>query len=324
MLARAALLTPRPLALVASFALLGLAPTDARADEPAAQATQAAATDAAPTRTAEPAAQAAATDAAPTRTAEPAAAPMAPAEPAAAEPEPVGVSVYVGFWSVYPWRGANVFATDSLRDQNGMVDVGMSYTTGGFTFGYWSAYQVLGDNILENIAGGLGDEQDLTFGYDFTLPEDVTLSLGTAAYLFPFAQKEQTGTAFTAYLEPSVAFAWDGPVSVSGAVSYYAGAPKVFWSDNYLYLHAAVGGTVPIKGDTGLDLSLGFGHKLFTAAQDSHDNREDLGLTLGVPLDLGHGVWVSPTANLAWTNLADLPVADELMPYIAVEFGLDR
>lgn len=239
-------------------------------------------------------------------------------------PEAVGVSVYAGFWSVYPWRGANVFAKDKLRDQNGMIDLGLTYTHGAFTFGYWSAYQVLGDNIGENIAGGLGDEQDLTFGYDFPLPHDVTLSLGTAAYLFPFAQKKVTGAAFTAYLEPSVAFAWDGPVSVGGAVSYYAGAPKVFWPDNYLYLHAGVGGTVPLKGDTGLDVSLGYGHKLFTSAQSGADNREDLSLTLGVPLDLGDGVWVSPTANLGWTNLADLPVKDELMPYIAVEFGLDR
>lgn len=63
------------------------------------------------------------------------------------EDEGLGLGFDAGFSSLYYFRGANLFAPEKAAKQNGMAIVAARYSMGGLTMGWWSGWQVLGDNI---------------------------------------------------------------------------------------------------------------------------------------------------------------------------------
>ncbi len=307
-------IAPGPLATLTALALAAAAP--AQAQEVPAPAEAAAAT---------PEAGAATPDAA-------AAAPAAEAEAAApgeaageeGESEGLGLTLTAGVSSIYNWRGKNLFAEEKLNDQNALFSIGASYAIGDFSISYWGGYQILGDNLGDNIDAGLGAEQDILFGWESEVAENVTLATTLALYFYPLAKEEAAGTAFPFYLEPSAVVTYSTAVDLKLGLFYYYGIQSAIEGERYLYINPGIEKSLELGETLGLDLAGAFGLKVPTgdAAKDAYDanNTQDVVVSAALPWSFGEGMSLAPKLSFAWTNIDGADFADSYMTYGGLDF----
>jgi hypothetical protein len=296
---------------LATLALAAVSPAGAQEAPAAAPEAPAAAPEA-------PAAEAAAAPEAP---AAEAAADEAPAAEAAADeaPEGLGLTLTTGVSSIYNWRGRNLFADNGKQnDQNALFSVGASYAFGDFSLSYWGGYQILGDNIGTNIDDAVGAEQDLVFGWEQALADDLTLGAGLALYFYPLA------TDTTVYLEPSATVTYSTDVDLRLGLFYYYGIQDAIEYDRYLYVNPAVDKSVELSEALSLDLTGAFGLKVPTgdAAKAAYDktNTMDALVSAALSYSINDGMTVAPKVNFAWTNIDRADFADTVMTYGGVDF----
>jgi len=306
--------TPDALSTLTVFALVAAAPAYAQDAAPAEAAAAPAEAAAAP---AEAAAEAAA----------------APAEAAA---EGLGLTLTAGVSSIYNWRGKNLFAEEKLNDQNAMFSIGASYAIGDFSISYWGGYQILGDNIGDVIDVGLGAEQDLLFGWETELAENLTLGTTLALYFYPLAKEEVAGTAFPFYLEPSAVVTYSTGVDLKLGLIYYYGVQSALEGDRYLYVNPGIAKSIELGETLGLDLAGAFGLKVPTgdAAKELYDttNTQDVVVSAALPWSFGEGMSLAPKFSFAWTNITYITLigshecekgadfADSYMTYGGLDF----
>ena len=120
------------------------------------------------------------------------------------------------------------------------------------------------------------------------------------------------------------------PVDMGLNLSYFAGLGDLS-SFSYLYIAPWLGKSFSFGDHLGMDLSLGFGFKVFTdeATRDAGDNVVDINFGASFPISLPDGFYVAPAINAAWTNFEtngagmNATVGDEYMIYGSLSVGAD-
>jgi len=298
-----------PLALCALTTLSLAALTPAAAQEAPVEAAPAAPAEAAPVVEA------------PVAEAPVAEAPVAEAAGAeeADEDEGLGLTLTTGVSSIYNWRGRNLFADNGKQnDQNALFSVGASYAFGDFSLSYWGGYQILGDNLGDNIDFAVGAEQDLLLGWETELAADLTLGTTLALYFYPLAKETTT------YLEPSATVTYSMDVDLRLGLFYYYGVQETIDYDRYLYVNPAVDKSIELGEALSLDLTGAFGLKVPTgdAAKAFYDktNAMDALVSAALSYSINDGMTVAPKVNFGWTNIDGKDFADTLMTYGGVDF----
>jgi hypothetical protein len=225
--------------------------------------------------------------------------------------ESAGVNIELQFATAYVFRGQNVFQSSSQHDPYFLLAPGISWAVAdsGVTIGYWSAYQVNGNNIKDNIDAALGVEQDLYVSYDLELPYDLALALSFMGYLYPAADPDVAGATMPTYLEPGVSFTYSPGIDLGIAVSYLAGVQEAesIADYRYLYLNPSVGKTFELSDEIGLELRAGYGFKYFNSGNEGRDNIHDVLVSAALPVNPGGGIaYATPGLAAAWTNIEDV------------------
>ncbi len=273
---------------------------------------------------------------APEPVAEPEEAPEA--EAPAEEESSAGVNVDVGIATIYNFRGFNSFQESSQQDQNAAFfpSVTWSIFDTGLSLGYWGAYQLTGDNKSELVAGALGHEQDLIFGYEKGFADDLfALSFGFTYFFYPFADEDAAGTANPSIIEPLVGFSVATVIDIGFTMSYFHGIQEEIKGLRHLYFNLSVGKGFEFDDTFGMNLGMSFGAKKWI--EDVEENRFDLLFDWSVPISLAKGLYVEPGIHFGWTDLdqitevaddgtettRDAHGGDEFMVYGSVNIGAD-
>jgi hypothetical protein len=242
----------------------------------------------------------------------------------AEEDEGSGVTLSAGLSSIYYWRGRNLFAEKEINDQNALFSIGASYAIGDFSISYWGGFQILGDNIGDNLDAGLGAEQDILFGWESEIAESLTLATTLALYFYPLAKEEAAGTAFPFYIEPQAVLTYSTAVDLKLGLFYYYGIQSAIESERYLYVNPGVEKSIELGETLGLDLAGAFGLKIPTgdAAKDAYDatNTQDVLVSAALPWSFGEGMSLAPKLSFAWTNIDGADFADSYMTFGGVDF----
>jgi hypothetical protein len=148
-----------------------------------------------------------------------------------------GTDVY----SRYIWRGLN------LGGDSPSLQPGLSYSTGGFTAGFWGAYSYPGN-------GTVYAENDIYASYSFTTESAGTFSLIATDYYFPsagipFGHYQKSGGAHVIEAGLNYAGPETFPITLSGYYNLYGE------SDNSVYLQI---GYPFIIEDASLTPAIGF------------------------------------------------------------------
>jgi uncharacterized protein (TIGR02001 family) len=249
----------------------------------------------------------------------------------------VGINIDLGWASHYVFRGWNVFQEGEQLDPNGLIAPGITWSIfdTGLYLGWWAAFQTNGDNIGDNIDGALGAEQDLFAGWEYAIIDELTISVGLVYYFYPGAEEDIAGAKVPSYLEPGAGVCWSTVVDLGLNVSYFLGIQDEpgIRGISYLYLNPYVGKSFELSERFGLDLSLGYGFKLWKEGNDGASNVHDIIASVGLPIAISGGFYVNPAVYFTWTNIEDVDngdgtiteygFADEFIVYGAINVGID-
>lgn len=240
------------------------------------------------------------------------------------EDDGLGLSVGLGYASAYVWRGANVFTDGPQADQNMLLGPSLTWSVGdtGLYAGWWGGFQLNGDNRADNVAAGIGAEQDLSIGWERDLTDTVAINIGATGFLYPLATEAAAGSDFPFYLDFGAGVGWSGPVDLGVQVSWFQATQPALTGFEHLYLNPSIGYAWEPSDAWSLEAALGLGYKLPFAA-DIPENRWDVAFMVGAPIAVGGPVWVSPCLGMAWTDLSGLGVRDEIAPWGALDLGAD-
>jgi hypothetical protein len=302
--------------MAATFAGASLVPALAAAQDP---------TPAAPP---EPAAPASVPAPSPGPTATPAdTGAAAPATAAAAAPTN-SVNVDVEMASAYLWRGLNLFGKDHAS-QDLSVFPSITGTFGGFTIGYWGAFQLTGDNKSTLVDKGVGAETDIILGYGGAITDKLSYSAHLTYWVYPAAKEELAGTKTPMFLEPALAAVYSTAADLGLSVSYYRGLQDATKPGSFIYINPSVGKTLPLSGDIALALGLVGGYKAFTnlPSGTAADGKFDLTFNGGVTIPFSD-MYVTPGIHAAFLSRADTAVPsgspgfkDEFIAWAGVHVG---
>ena len=220
-----------------------------------------------------------------------------------------GLNVDVQVASHYVFRGLNVFKDDDQRDPNMLLAPGLSWTImdSGVTLGYWSAYQITGNDISGNVDRGLGAEQDLYVTWEDTFKEHLHLALWFFYYFYPAADEETAGVSNPSYLEPCVSLGITSGIDVNIDFAYFLGVQDAIRSTSYLYIHPHIGKSIEINEVVALELAFGYGFKVWKD-DSNEDNTHDVHLSVALPIQFSYGFYLKPVFAVAWTNIEPVPV----------------
>ncbi len=268
-----------------------------------------------------------------------------PFEPVDAEPVANGAAVSRGLQpelevsvellSAYVFRGYNVFQADSQGEQKWVQRPRIIWTAphNGFSIGYAAANQISGDNLVSNVSGGLGAEQDLFASYAFARHDPFGVEAEVTVVGYPASDPRVVGTHAPYF------------VSVSAEPRYHHVA--------FLYLgYLASFRNGPLEGDQGyvnprLEKRLDFGERVELELQAGvgmkilqrdlgvvRDNMFDALATATIYYALNDVFYVGLKAGWAWTNfksskdldtgqIVKVRFADEYVPFWGVSFGAE-
>ncbi len=226
--------------------------------------------------------------------------------------------------SAYVFRGYNVFQSQSQGEQKWVQRPRIIWTVPetGLSIGYAAANQISGDNLVSNVAAGLGAEQDLFASYAFARHERVGVEAELAVVGYPAADSRLVGTSAPYFLS----------VSLEPRYRHLA----------FLYLGYIAGfRTGPVEGSQGyinprfekrfdfgdrLELELQFGVGMKILQRDVtvvRDNMFDVLGTATLYCALNDVFYVGVKVGWAWTNFTpgkDRDTGETITPRFADEY----
>jgi hypothetical protein len=248
-------------------------------------------------------------------------------EPASAAPTK-SINVDVEAASAYVWRGINLFGANH-NSQDLSVFPSITGTFGGFTIGYWGAFQLTGDNKSLVVDKGVGAEQDIILGYGGAITDKLSYAAHLTYWIYPAADEVAAGTKTPMYIEPAFAVLYATAADLGLQLSYYRGLQDATNPASFIYINPSIGKTLPIAGDVSLALGLVGGYKIFTNLPDGAkaDGTVDLTFNAGATFPVSN-VYVTPGVHAAFLSRADsaLPSGnagfkDEFIAWAGVHVG---
>ena len=192
------------------------------------------------------------------------------ASTALAEIETSG-DAYIGIYSKYVWRGIDV-----LPDNDYSIQTGADVSFGGFTVGYWSAWDEQNSNMIET---------DWTLDYSHDFGEMVSASIGNIMYTFG---GESTNEAY-----------------ISGTLNTLLSPSLAFYLDYQLFhtLYSTLG--------ISHDLSIGDKMTLGLGAQISYNDTDAKGYFNNIELPVNLGYAVTDQVSVDASFLYSGPLTDD-------------
>jgi hypothetical protein len=228
--------------------------------------------------------------------------------------------------SAYVWRGINKFGEDQSTQAFSMFP-SLTATLGGFSLGYWGAFQLSGDNKSALVDSGVGAENDFILKYSAWLQHNLALSGSLTYFTYPFANAEAAGTDTPMYLEPGVGISYLTGADLGLYVGYYRGLQSVTEPASFLYINPSVGKTFHVTEDLGLALGLSAGYKVFTNDPPNEDRAFDLALTVSAAIPFSD-MYITPQLHAAYVTRDDAAVpnagfSDSFVAWAGVHVGYD-
>lgn len=243
------------------------------------------------------------------------------------ERKPIGLNFDLGWSSAFVFRGLNVFASNDQLDQHMLLSPSITWTIGqtGLCLSYWGGIQLSGDNISDNIDGGLGLEQDFALKYHRDLSKGFSFTAGFTYYSFFFADKENAGSTAPSYIEPSFTLHYQYYFSYCLMVSDFFGVqdqPSIR-DISYFYIAPMISKGYSLVDCLTLDMSLGYGFKIFHEGNSNMDNTHDILLNTSLTYHFSAHYYLKPSVNLAWTNIKNKDFTDGLAFWGGLNIGID-
>jgi hypothetical protein len=250
----------------------------------------------------------------------------APATAAAAAPTK-SINVDVEMASAYLWRGLNLFGANH-DSQDFSVFPSITGTFGGFTIGYWGAFQLTGDNKGDLVDKGVGAETDIILGYGGAITDKLSYSAHLTYWIYPAAKESVAQTKTPMFLEPALAAVYSTVADLGLSLSYYRGLQDVTRAASFVYINPSVGKTLPLTNDLSLALGLVGGYKAYTnlPAGTPADGKVDLTFNGGVTIPFSD-MYITPGVHAAFLTRADGVIPggagfkDEFIAWAGVHVG---
>ena len=257
--------------------------------------------------------------------------PAAPADTGAAEAATAPsaapsnlINIDVETASAYVWRGLNLFG-ENQNTQNFSVFPSVTAIFGGFSIGYFGAFQLSGDNKVDNVDSGVGAQQTLITKYSGSIADKLSYSADLIYWVYPFASEEVAGTDYPMAVEPGVGLTYATAVNVGLYVGYYRPLQDVNEAGSFVYINPHVGKTLPITADIDLALGLSAGYKAYTNLPSGQDPDKAFDLTLNAGAKLPFSdMYVTPQVHAAFvTRRSDVNAdfGDEFIAWAGVHVG---
>jgi hypothetical protein len=248
------------------------------------------------------------------------------------EPE---LELSVELLSAYVFRGYNVFQAERQSEQKWVQRPRILWTAPGtgFSLGYAAANQISGDNLVDNVAAGLGAEQDLFVGYDFKRRSRWGLGTELAVVGYPAAEKSLVGTAVPVYV--SVAAEPRYRHNLYLFLGYLRGFRHGPIDGSQAYINPRFEKRIAFGDDMEMELQVGVGMKILQADLGVvADNVFDALATATLYYALNDVFYVGAKMGWAWTNLRprrdpdtgqtiNPGFADEYVPFWGLSLGAE-
>jgi len=237
--------------------------------------------------------------------------------------------------SAYVFRGYNVFQANSQREQKWVQRPLVVWTAPGsaLSLGYAGAYQLTGDNLVSNVAVGLGAEQDLFASYELGKGAPFGVTNEVVAVAYPAADKRDAGTATPFFISASV------EPRYRQRLFFYVGYLRGFrhgpLDRDQVYVNPRIEKQFAIGERFELALQAGAGVKILgLPLARVRDNMFDALATATLYCALTDVLYVGAKLGWAWTNLTSSRDAetgqvfhprfgDEYVPFAGLVAGVE-
>ena len=207
--------------------------------------------------------------------------------------------------SAYVFRGYNVFQDDRQREQKWVERPRFVWAPSGtgVFIGYASANQLTGDNLVGNVAAGLGAEQDLFAGYEFGKHSRLGVSTEIEFVAYPVADGRVAGTTTPLFVSLSAEPRYRHTLYVYAG--YLRGLGHGPLGDDQFYINPRVEKRFNLGGRFALELEVGGGIKIFQLDVGVvRNNMFDVLAAATLYCALNDVFYVGARVGWAWTNLA--------------------
>jgi len=240
--------------------------------------------------------------------------------------------------SAYVFRGYNVFQSEGQGEQKWVERPRIIWTVPqtGFSIGYAAANQISGDNLVSNVAAGLGAEQDLFASYAFARRERFGVEAEVAVVGYPGAEARLVGTSapyfFSLSVEPRyrhLAFLY------LGYIAGFRKGPLEAVEGSQGYINPRFEKRFDFGERVELELQFGAGMKILQSDLSVvRDNMFDVLGTATLYYALNDVFYVGLKVGWAWTNFTPSKdpdtgqtitprFADEYVPFWGVTVGAE-
>jgi hypothetical protein len=243
---------------------------------------------------------------------------------AAARVQPPELEVSLEVASAYVFRGYNVFQADRQGEQKWVQrpQIAWSAPGTGFSIGYAAANQLTGDNLVGNVAAGLGAEHDLFSAYEFGRRQQLGLTAEIAAVAYPAADRKIVGTSAPVFVSLSAEPRYRHNLYLY--VGYLRGFRHGPFEGDQAYVSPRVEKRFALGDRFGLELQLGAGMKIQQLDLGGvRDNMFDVLATTTLYFALNEVIYVGAKVGWAWTNFTshrDPDTGQALSPRFADQY----
>ncbi len=237
--------------------------------------------------------------------------------------------------SAYVFRGYNVFQEQSQGEQKWVQRLRIIWTVPetGLSIGYAAANQISGDNLVSNVAAGLGAEHDIFASYAFARRERVGVETELAVVGYPAADSRVVGTRAPYFFSFSVEPRYRHLVFLY--LGYIAGFRNGPLEGSQGYVNPRFEKRFDFGDHVELELQFGAGMKILQSDLSIvRDNMFDVLGTAALYYALNDVFYVGLKVGWAWTNFTPSKdsdtgqtthprFADEYVPFWGVTVGAE-
>lgn len=237
--------------------------------------------------------------------------------------------------SAYVFRGYNVFQSESQGEQKWVERPRIIWTVPrtGLSIGYAAANQISGDNLVSNVAAGLGAEQDIFASYAFARRETFGVEAEVAVVGYPGADPRVSGTTAPYFFSLSVEPRYRHRLFLY--MGYIAGFRKGPLEGSQGYISPRIEKRIDWGESVELELQFGAGMKILQSDLSVvRDNMFDVLGTATIYYALNDVFYLGLKVGWAWTNFTASkdPItgemvtprfADQYVPFWGVTMGAE-